>query len=121
MTGADLIPMFQYDEWATKQLLEAAAALDANAFQKDLGTSFRSVQGTLVHIFGAQQIWLSRWKGAKPTALISLEEIPNLDELKRRWQDLYVEMRATIEPLTNEQLHNPSSYQDLKGNRWSEP
>jgi uncharacterized damage-inducible protein DinB len=121
MTGADLIPLFQYDEWATKQLLEAAAPLDANAFQKDLGTSFRGVQGTLVHIFGAQQIWLSRWKGGKPTALISPEEIPTLDELKHRWHDLYVEMRDTIAPLTNEQLHNPSSYQDLKGNRWSEP
>ena len=120
MTGTDLIHMVDYDEWATYQLLDAAAQLDAVAFGKDLGTSFRSVHGTLVHIFGAQWIWLSRWKGSSPTSLISPVEIPVAADLKKRWQELYPEFRGYILPLTNEQLHSPLGYEDTKGNRWSD-
>ena len=121
MTGTDLIHMFEYDEWAINKLLEAAAQLDSDAFRKDLGASFRSVHGTLAHIYGAQRLWLTRWKGSSPATLISPEEIPTASELKKRWQELYAGLRAYILPLTTEQLHSPFGYQDTKGNRWSEP
>jgi uncharacterized damage-inducible protein DinB len=107
MTGSDLIHMFEYDEWATNKLLDAAAQLDPAAFGKDLGTSFQSVHGTLVHIYGAQLVWLTRWKGSSPGGLIPAEEVRTLAELRKRWAELYRELRDYIRPLTTEQLHAP--------------
>ena len=121
MTGTDLIHMFEYDEWATNRLLEAASKLTPQDFKKDLGTSFRSLHGTLAHIYGAQRIWLHRWNGSGPSGMISPEEAPTVEDLKKRWQQLYPELRRYIAALTKEQLLSPFAYQDLRGNRWSEP
>jgi uncharacterized damage-inducible protein DinB len=121
MTGSDLLNLFEYDEWATTKLIDAAAQLDASAFDKDLGTSFRSVHGTLVHIYGAQRVWLTRWKGAVPSGLISPEEIPTIPDLKNRWQELRAELRTYLQTLTGEQLANPHEYRNVKGDRWAEP
>ncbi len=120
MNGSDLIHMVEYDEWATNQLLDAAAKLDPAGFRKDLGTSFQSVHGTLVHVYGAQVVWLTRWKGSSPGGLIPPGEVPTLAELRKRWAELYIELRDYIRPLTNEQLHAPLPYKDLSGNPWAQ-
>jgi len=121
MIGKEFSRLYVYDEWATNRLIDAAEKVDAAKLQKDLGTSFGSLHGTLVHIYGAQFIWLARWKGSIPAGLPKAEEIPNLTELKTRWQKLRVEFREFLNSKSEEQLQQASSYKDLKGNQWSEP
>ena len=89
MTGTGLIHIFEYDEWATNRLLDAASKLTAQDFKKDLGASFHSLHGTLAHIYGAQRIWLHRWNGSGQPGMISPEEAPTVEDLKKRWQQLY--------------------------------
>ena len=120
MKGTDLIHIFEYDQWATNTVLDAVSQLDTNELHKDLGTSFQSVHGTLVHIYGAQLVWLSRWKGA-PAGLADKAQIPTTAELHSRWQRLYTELRDYIRPLTDEQLRSNFAYKDLTGKEWSHP
>jgi len=120
MKGSDLVHLFEYDEWATNQLLDAAAQLDTADFRKDLGTSFQSVHGTLAHIYAAHLIWLTRWKGSSPAALVGRDEVPTLAELRKRWAELYKELRDYIQPLTSDQLNAPLPYKDLSGNPWGQ-
>ena len=61
--------LYAYDAWANRRTLDACAALTPEQFTQDLGSSFRSVRDTLVHIFGAEWIWLERFQGRSPTAL----------------------------------------------------
>lgn len=119
MIGKELSRLFQYDEWATNKLIDAAEKLDPADLQKNLGTSFGSLHGTLVHIYGAQFIWLSRWKGSS-LPIPGIKEIPDLAELKSRWQRLREELRAYLSSRSDEQLQQPLAYQDLKGNPWAE-
>jgi uncharacterized damage-inducible protein DinB len=121
MIGKEFSRLYLYDEWATNKLIDAAEKVDTAKLQKDLGTSFGSLHGTLVHIYGAQLIWLARWKGSNPTSLPKVEEIPNLAELKSRWQKLRVELREFLNSKSEEQLQLASPYHDFKGNPWSEP
>ena len=118
--GKELSRLYHYDEWATGKLIDAAEKLDSDKLQKDLGTSFKSLHGTLVHIYGAQFNWLVRWKGSTPSSLPTAEQIPNIAELKDRWQKLRVEFREFLNSKTEEQLEQPFAYEDLKGNPWSE-
>jgi uncharacterized damage-inducible protein DinB len=121
MIGKEFSRLYLYDEWATNKLIDAAEKADSAKLQKDLGTSFGSLHGTLVHIYGAQLIWLGRWKGATPTSLPKAEDISDLAELKSRWQKLRVEFREFLNSKSEEELQQASSYKDLKGNPWSEP
>src|SRR5262245_36137703 len=86
MVGKEFSRLYIYDEWATNKLIDAAEKVEHAKLHKDVGASFSSLQGTLVHIFGAQFIWLARWKGLPPAGLPKVEEIPTLEELKTRWQ-----------------------------------
>ena len=96
MIGKEFSRLYVYDEWATNKLIDAAEKVDAAKLQKDLGASFGSLHGTLVHIYGAQFIWLARWNGSTPAGLPKVEEIPDLAELKTRWQKLRVEFREFL-------------------------
>lgn len=75
MTRDDIQLLFEYDRWANNTVLEAASALSAEQFTRDLGGSFRSVRDTLVHIIGGEWGWLTYWKGPsdRPTFLTVLE------------------------------------------------
>ena len=43
--------------------MEAAGGLTQEELTRDFGTADKSVLGTLVHVFGADRIWLARLKG----------------------------------------------------------
>src|SRR5690606_6713353 len=58
-----------YNRWANHRILDAAAKLDAEALDRDLGSSSPSVRATLAHTLAAEWAWLSRWKGTSPTGL----------------------------------------------------
>ena len=120
MKGTDLLHVFDYDEWATTMLLDAVAQLTPDDIHRDLRASFQSLHGTLVHLYGAQVIWLSRWRG-KSTSLTKPEEVPTLADLRNRWRELYIQLREYIGPLTDEQLRANFTYQDLTGKEWSHP
>ena len=120
MKGTDLLHVFEYDEWATTTLLDAVEQLKPDEIHKDLGTSFQSLHGTLVHLYGAQFLWLSRWKGS-PTGLTKPEEVPTIADLRNRWRELYNQMYDYIRSLTDLQLRANFTYPDLAGKEWSHP
>jgi uncharacterized damage-inducible protein DinB len=62
MTREDIQLLFEYDRRANNRVLQAATALTAEAFIRDLGGSFCSVRDTLVHIIGGEWIWLAYWR-----------------------------------------------------------
>lgn len=68
MTRLDeLADLFRFNRWAEQRMFEATGKLSDEEMNRDLGNSFPSVRETLLHIVGAEWVWLSRWKGTSPT------------------------------------------------------
>src|SRR5213595_4115933 len=88
MNKDDIQLLYRYNRWANATILNAVAPLSKDDFSRKLGGSFPSVRETLVHIMGAEWIWLQRWKGASPKALLSATEFPDLDSIKGRWREI---------------------------------
>ena len=88
MTRQDLHHLVQFNFWARDRIVDAARQLSAEQYTRDLGNSFRSVRDTLVHLYSAEWVWLSRWEGTSPTTPIAPETYPDLDSLMRDWLDL---------------------------------
>ena len=116
----DLIHIFEYDEWATNELLDAVEKLDYAAFHKDLGTSFQSVHGTLLHILRGQIVWFTRWSGSS-MAIIKPEDAPTAAGLRQRWRELYRDLHAYLRSLTSDRLESNLTYRDPTGKEWSHP
>ena len=97
MNLIDVRHLFDYTEWANGLALNAAAGLTEEHLRRDFNISHSSILGTLVHMAGAEWIWLERWHGNSPKkeawSLWTNEAGPDLKTLNERWRDV-VDRRA---------------------------
>ena len=98
MNRSDLKHLFDYTEWANGLALSAAAELSAENLNRDVNISHRSIFGTLLHMAGAEWIWLERWHGRSPAgkeawSLWTTESCADLTALNERWRDV-IDRRA---------------------------
>ena len=66
MNLVDVKHLFDYTEWANGLALNAARKLSEEDLRRDFNISHGSILGTLVHMAGAEWIWLERWHGRSP-------------------------------------------------------
>ena len=99
MTLNDLRSLLDYHYWARDRMLAALAAITPEQYTRDLGSSFRSIRETAVHVYAAEWAWYSRWQGQSPTALIEAETFPDLASLRQAWNELEAKVRAFLEDL----------------------
>jgi uncharacterized damage-inducible protein DinB len=74
MNSEDASVLLDYHYWARDRLLDALAPLLPEHYTHDLGSSFKSIRDTAVHIYSAEWAWYSRWKGNSPTALLQADK-----------------------------------------------
>jgi len=112
---------YDYTAWADARVFGAASALAPEQWTRELGGSFKSVRDTIVHVAGAQAVWLERWKGGTPKGLWPASEFPTPDSLRGKWDPLKAELAAFVASQTEESLKKPLSYRNLKGDAFSYP
>ncbi len=115
MTLDEVRTLFDYDAWADGELLRAARALTADQYARDLGSSFGGVRGTLLHVYGADRVWLARWQGDGPSAPWPVDDLETLDQLEERWAALRLDTERFLAALTEAQLTLPMPYTDYAG------
>jgi len=117
----DIRELYAYNRWANQRALSAVARLDNQAFLRNLGNSFSSVRDTLAHILGAEWIWLERWQGRSPAALLSAADFESTQSLEARWQTVETERSRFIETLTPPRLQEEIAYTNRLGQRCAYP
>src|SRR5579864_8057038 len=121
MSPEEMRQLYEYNAWANRRSLSAAAALTPEQFTKPMGNSFSSVHDTLAHIFGAEWIWLERWNGRTPKALPGGNDFPGLHELNLKWGGLHHDQNQFLAKLTPQRLDQPLSYINTKGVAFTYP
>ncbi|MEP0821405.1 MAG: DinB family protein [Ignavibacterium sp.] len=115
MTREHLEELFAYDRWATDKLLEVVGTLSDELYSKDLGTSHGGIRGTLIHTYGAGEIWLKRWGGESPTVLITEKDIPTFSLLRKKWTALQEGQVAFLQGVNDARLQSSHPYRNIKG------
>jgi uncharacterized damage-inducible protein DinB len=100
MNLSDIRHLFDYTEWANELALKAAAGLTDDDLRRDFKISHSSILGTLLHMAGAEWIWLERWQDRSPAAkeawsLWKTDSCADLKVLNQRWREV-VERRAQL-------------------------
>ncbi|MBZ0089560.1 MAG: DinB family protein [Thermoanaerobaculia bacterium] len=96
--------MLAYTIWADREVLQVLRAIPAADLERATGSSFGSVLGTMAHILGAEQLWLSRLLGVPLRQLPSLADFPSLDLLAASFEDFWPQLEFYLASLTDEQL-----------------
>ena len=126
MERSDIKHLFDYTEWANGLAMNAAAELSAENLRRDVGISHGSIFGTLLHMAGAEWIWLERWHGQSPPkaeawSLWKTDSCADLTTLDERWRQV-VERRARfISELDEARLHADLPFKLLSGDPSSMP
>lgn len=113
--------LYDYNTWANHRVLEACGALTEEQFHRDLGSSFRSVRGTVVHILGAEWVWLERWHGRSPAALPADWEFPDLASVRARWGEIEGAFGKFVAGLAPADLDRVIAYRNFRGNPFAYP
>jgi uncharacterized damage-inducible protein DinB len=103
---------FAYDVWANARLLDAAARLTTEEFVRDLGASFGSVRGTLIHIIWGEKRWLHRWVTGSRLHDPAPHDFPDCATLQEALSQLNTDRRAFAEQLTDQRLQSTMSIRD---------
>lgn len=113
--------LYAYNRWANARSLEGASAVSASDFTKEVGGSFASLRGTLAHMYGAEWIWLERWRGNSPRSLPFALDFPDVAAIRLRWQDVEREQNGFLDALDPARLDEVLSYVNLKGETFAYP
>jgi uncharacterized damage-inducible protein DinB len=121
MSPEDMRQLYDYNAWANRRAMEAAAALTPEQFTKPLGSSFSSVRDTLAHIYGAEWIWLERFQGRSPASLPDVNQFTNLASFRERWLEQEARLLGFVRGLTQADLDRVMEYKTLKFGVYQNP
>src|SRR5688572_32871457 len=120
MNLADVKHLFNYTEWANELAITAASKLPDEGLRRDFGISHKSIFGTLLHMAGAEWIWLERWHGRSPAKAEAwpqwtTEICPDLNALRDRWREVVDHRWRYVSELDTAKLSTELPFRLLSG------
>lgn len=116
MTRMDEIrQLFEFDRWANQLILDAAATIAPADFTRDLGSSFPSLRDTLVHVIGADWVWLRRLEGETPPRPPAEWAASDLEQLRGLYADVQGKWSTYLESMEDAQLDEVLEYRYMSG------
>lgn len=122
MNLSDIRQLFDYTEWANALTLNAAAELSEEGLRRDFKISHCSIFATLLHMAGAEWIWLERWQGRSPAgkeawSLWTTDSCADLLVLNQRWREVIERRAKFISELVEPVLAAELSFKLLSGDQ----
>ena len=115
-TPDDLNDLLAFGRWANDKICESVAQLDDAAFASEAGGSFGSVRGTLLHMYGADWVWLERFHGRSPRSMPEPSEpVTTLAQVRAKWEPIQDQLREFAARATLADLGRSLSYTSFAG------
>jgi uncharacterized damage-inducible protein DinB len=90
-------------------------------FTRDIGYSWRSIHGQVVHTMNAEWLWFSRIQAASPTSLFNNEDYPTREAVRAKWDAIEADVRAYLATLEDSHLTQIIQYQTTSGQPFAQP
>lgn len=111
--------LFRYNYWAHRGVWECILKLSEEQFVQEFDYAWKSVHGQVVHVMGAEEVWLTRIRdGISPPELPSLKMFPTRNSIRRRWDVIEQEMSSYLSTIDSDVLKADFTYTNTKGNAY---
>jgi len=126
MTTAEVRHLFAYTEWANARVLEVAEKLPPEELLRDVHISYKSILGTLLHMAGAEWLWLERWHGNSPVgpdvwAGWTADDARSPRQVRDQWQPVIQRRNAYLDGISDADLSRELGYRRFTGEAYSLP
>jgi len=114
--------LYSYHRWANHRLFDFVAGLGDKIAGRDVGKQFSlpTIARMFGHIYGADRLWLNRWKGL-PAGPLAGGELPTLAAVSEAWAPLEAEQQSFLEALTPAELERIVEYKNADGKAFRVP
>jgi len=109
-----------YSSWATQRLMDVAAQLSEEELTRDFKTADKTVLDTLVHIYAADRIWLTRVLGEQRATFVDPED-RDLTLLQTEWPALHQRWKLWLRDFNDGDVTRVIDFKDTKGRPYSQP
>lgn len=106
-----LMELYRYVRWADRLILDAAATVPNEGFDREQHISAGSIHKLLVHAMEAQHVWLGRWQGNSGVDFSLAERYPTVESIRGRWAEVHEALFAFLGNETDESLARTIQYQ----------
>jgi uncharacterized damage-inducible protein DinB len=120
MTPEYIAVLLDFHYWARDRMLDAVGALSREDYERDLGSSFKSVRDTVNHIYSSEWVWYARWTGSSPTTA----DRPQFDDLaavREAWRKSETRVRKFLGAADAPALQRVYEYRMFSGAQTSSP
>ena len=107
-----------YNSWANNRIFDALAGLPEDQYLKEMKSSHGGIHGTMVHLVGAEKVWLERFHGAAQPFL-SLSPPSSLTDLRSIWEKSGYDMAQWLGTMTDKKLTETFTMKTLKGDTFT--
>jgi len=114
MTIAEVKTLHAYDSWANNRIFETLAMLPPEQYLKDMNSSHGGIHGTMIHLVGAEKVWLERFHGA-PEPFLTTNPPHSLAELKAIWEKVGYNTAKWLGGMTDKKLTETFTMKTQKG------
>ncbi len=115
MNLQDMLTIYDYNFWADRRILTAAAKLSPEQFTATSSYSYGGVRGTLVHTLDTEHGWRMIIQHGTVTPDLTEAEFPTLAALEKRWDEEESAMRAYLAGLKDKDLDGLIRYTTSSG------
>lgn len=102
-------------------MLEQAATLPNEDFNREFGGSFPSLRLTFTHLLESDWIWLNRWKGIPYTAIPQDWDTQTARAIQATWTPIQQETQQILSPMLENEPAKLISFTTKKGDAYAMP
>ncbi len=115
MTLSELRFLHAYNAWATNRVFDALAPMPQDEYLRDMKGSHGSIHGTLIHMIGAEKIWLERWKGVPTEPFLNAASAATLADARHIWEKVGHATAQWLGGMSDRKLQETFTMKTLKG------
>lgn len=119
MNTRDILPLYDYNYWATRRILAASAQVSAEQFLAPTGHGFGSLRSTLVHTLDSECGWRMLCQHQTLAAFGAMvdDAFPTFSGLEQRWHEEERAMRDYLVRLSDNDLTSLVRYTTDEGHK----
>jgi uncharacterized damage-inducible protein DinB len=114
MTLQEAKTLHAYNAWANNRIFNTVEKLSPEQYKQDLKSSHGGIHGTLVHMVGAEKVWVERFNGS-PQQFLKVDEIADAADLYKIWEKAGYETAKWLSTMNDKRLNDSFEMKTLKG------
>ncbi len=117
MTVEDLELLYDYSNWANRQMFRALEPLTEEQFTQSVGEGFGCIRDTLVHVVSAEWGWLQRCGGRERGNALKNEDFPTLISVIQIADKVATYVQEFLSQLQDTDLEKTVEFSNPKGEK----